>query len=225
MIRLNIVVEGQTEETFVRDVLGPHLLHFDIACFARCAQTGRKRGRRFKGGVVSYAQFRRDLVLWMKEDHKAEAHFSTMVDLYRLPQDFPGYSEGSGSGDVHQRVASLEACFAADVQHHLGQFVPHIQPHEFEALLLSRPALFTRRFPGREEDVQRLVGISASFPSPEDIDDDHPPSKRILAILRDYDKVADGPALAAAIGIDALREKCAHFSNWVATLENLSRTS
>ena len=73
--------------------------------------------------------------------------------------------------------------------------------------------------------MQRLVGISESFPSPEDIDDEEPPSKRILAVLPDYDKVADGPALAAAIGIKALRENCAHFSNWVATLENLSRTS
>ena len=225
MIRLNIVVEGQTEETFVRDVLGPHLLHSGVVCSARCAQTGRKRGRLFKGGVVSYAQFRRDLVLWMKEDQKPEAYFSTMVDLYRLPQDFPGYSDASAGGDVHCRVASLEACFGDDIQHHLGHFVPHIQPHEFEALLFCRPALFTRRFPGREEDVQRLVGISESFPSPEHIDDEDPPSKRILAVLPDYDKVADGPVLAAAIGIEALREKCEHFANWVATLEDLPHLS
>ena len=109
MIRLNIVVEGQTEETFVRGLLAPHLIGFGIAANARCVQTGRKRGRVFKGGVLSYAQLRRDLILWMKQDQARDAFFSTMVDLYHLPGDFPGYDAGRGAGDALGRVGQCHS--------------------------------------------------------------------------------------------------------------------
>jgi hypothetical protein len=46
LIHLNVVVEGQTEETFVRDVLAPYWGALGIFAVARCVQTGRKRGLR-----------------------------------------------------------------------------------------------------------------------------------------------------------------------------------
>ncbi|WP_211193646.1 DUF4276 family protein [Pyxidicoccus fallax] len=55
MIRLNIIVEGQTEETFVRDLLAPHLGERQVFVAARCVATGRRKERIFRGGLVSYA--------------------------------------------------------------------------------------------------------------------------------------------------------------------------
>jgi len=225
VIRLNLVVEGQTEEAFVRDVLAPHLASFGVWARARCAQTGRKRGIVYRGGITSYAKLRRDLALWMSEDQKPDAYFSTMVDLYRLPTDFPGYGAASRITDVQARVDALEKSFREDLAHPRGQFVPHIQPYEHEALLLARPDVFVYRFPGRDDAVAALCELVASCASPECINDEDPPSKRILSLLPDYDKRADGPPLAIEIGLPALRDRCPHFDQWLQHLEELSRTA
>ena len=59
MIRLNIVVEGLTEETFVRDVLAPYWGVKGIFAIARSVETSRKRGRVFRGGVQNYEKMQR----------------------------------------------------------------------------------------------------------------------------------------------------------------------
>jgi hypothetical protein len=223
VIRLHFVVEGQTEEAFVRDVLAPHLANAGVFCDPRCAQTGRKRGRAFKGGVLSYPQFQGDLSRWMREDQGSEAHFTTMVDLYRLPDDFPGYEDARSVRDGVERAIRLEACFGEAVAHHRGQFIPHIQPFEFEALLFAAPQAFAARFLDQEAEIEEMTSIPRSFPSPEHIDDAEPPSKRILTLLPGYDKVADGPVLAAEIGLDAMREQCEHFDQWIRRLEGLGQ--
>jgi hypothetical protein len=219
--RLNIVVEGQTEEAFVRDLLAPHLMGFGIATAVRCVQTGRKRGTIFRGGVLSYTKLRRDLALWMKEDQARDAFYSTLVDLYHLPEDFPGHEAASKASDPLHRVAALERSFCEDIAHHLGQFIPYIQAYEFEALLFSRPEAFAARFPGRADAAVVLRSVRAGFPSPEHIDDDNPPSKRIRSVLPDYDKVADGTILARSIGLATIRLACSHFDEWLRRLESI----
>ena len=76
-----MVVEGQTEEVFVNDLLAPELGACGIFIDAHRITTGRKHGRLHRGGWDSYAKLLRDLVLWMKQDQSAESRFSTMVDL------------------------------------------------------------------------------------------------------------------------------------------------
>lgn len=72
-------------------------------------------------------------------------------------------------------------------------------------------------------EVESLRRIRDEFPSPEEIDDADPPSKRIKATFPSYDKRADGPILAFEIGLEAIRRECAHFHEWLATLEELGR--
>ena len=43
MIRLHVVVEGSTEEGFVRDVLARHLAHHDVFADAHKVTTSRRR--------------------------------------------------------------------------------------------------------------------------------------------------------------------------------------
>jgi hypothetical protein len=219
--RLNLVVEGQTEEAFVRDVLGPHLLSSGIACAARCVVTARRRGRVFKGGLAGYQAFRKDLEIWMKQDQNPEAYFSMMADLYGLPDDFPGYHAASRVTDVHQRVALLEDALRDDLAHPVGHFLPYTQTHEFEALLFTRPQVFDLLFPDRPSRATSLAEMATAFRSPEHIDDENPPSKRILSVFPDYRKVTDGPILVAEIGLVALRENCLHFHEWLGALEAL----
>ena len=43
MIRLHITAEGQTEQTFAKRILTPHLARFDIVVDARCVLTGKDK--------------------------------------------------------------------------------------------------------------------------------------------------------------------------------------
>src|SRR5579885_3026387 len=94
--RLNILVEGQTEEAFVRDVLGPHLNSRSVFVACRRIETSRRREKStgqtfiFRGGLESYAKVKTDVLQWLKED--AGAFLTTMFDIYALPSDFPQYN-------------------------------------------------------------------------------------------------------------------------------------
>ncbi len=115
MIRLNIIVEGQTEETFVNKILRPHLSVFNVFVSARCVETGRKRGRIFRGGMISYLKAQKDIELWMKEDKGDDARFTTMFDFYRLPNDFPGFEEAKQKSDPYKKIEVIEEKLMADI--------------------------------------------------------------------------------------------------------------
>jgi hypothetical protein len=130
MIRLHAVVEGQTEETFVRDILAPEFGARAIFIDVHRITTGRRESRVFRGGITGYGQLKNDLVLWMKQDENPDAWFTTMVDLYALPPDFPDYDVCIRHHDPMQRVQCLEERLGQDLSHR--RFIPYVQMHEFE---------------------------------------------------------------------------------------------
>jgi hypothetical protein len=218
-MRLHFVVEGQTEETFVRDLLSPELAAQGIFCDVHRVTTGRRRAKVYRGGLLSFQHLRRDLELWMKQDSGPDSWFTTMVDLYRLPSDFPGIEESRGIADPLQKVEFLEERFSSDVNH--PRFVPYIQLHEFEALLFSEPRSFLLAFPSVSSELADLEAIRGAFKTPEHIDEgnDTSPSKRICRVLPQYVKPLSGPLIAKRIGLAKLRAECRHFNNWLKRLE------
>ena len=224
MIRLHAVVEGQTEETFVRDFLAPEFGTQGISMDAHRITTARRRLQVFRGGIVSYDQLKSDLVLWMKQDQRSDAWFTTMVDQYALPRDFPGYDFCIRHTDSIQRVECLEEHLHRDLSHR--RFIPYLQLHEFEALLFSEPNRFQVEFPESSAEIQRLAEIRSEFQSPAHIDDrpDLAPSKRILNILPDYRKPVAGPRIAAQIGLSKLRQECPHFNQWIGRIQSAAAT-
>ena len=218
-MRLHFVVEGQTEETFVRSLLAPELGAMGIYCDAHRVTTGRRRGKFYRGGLVSFAHLRRDLELWMNQDKASDSWFTTMVDLYRLPSDFPSLADSRRVTDPMKKVELLEQSFASDINH--PRFAAYVQLHEFEALLFSDPQSFSIAFPSIGDKVGKLQAIRSAFETPEHIDEreDHAPSKQILRILPEYDKPVSGPLIAKQIGLAKLRQECHHFDAWLARLE------
>lgn len=221
MVRLYAVVEGQTEETFVNHVLAPNLGARQV--FATCHRitTGRKRNQLHRGGISHYRQLKDDLVLWMKQDQGRDARFTTMVDLYRLPDDFPSYSECGRGGDPLLRVRCLEEKLSNDVGDY--RFIPYIQLHEFEALLFSEVGAFESVFPDQPKLTSALAEVVRQFSSPEHINEspDQSPSSRILQVIPDYVKPVAGILIAQKIGLATLRSKCTHFGDWIDRLEQL----
>ncbi len=154
MIRLHAVVEGQTEETFVNRILAPEFEAQGVSIDALQITTGRRGLYVYRGGIQSYNQLKNDLFLWMRQDQNPGAWFTTMVDFYALPKDFPGYRDCIARRDALEQVECLEEDLQADVSQ--PRFIPYLQLHEFEALLFSDIAKFEGVFPSEPEAIQKL---------------------------------------------------------------------
>lgn len=220
MKRIHVLVEGQTEETFVRNVLGPHLLVRHINVHVAILSTKRiKAGGKFRGGITSYSQVRREVRNLLADTGVAAV--TTMIDYYGLPDDFPGKTGLSQGGSCYQRAVYLEEAFKTEISHRL--FFPYLSLHEFEALLLVRPEEIGRALPGQPL-MNRLAEETAGFRSPEEVNDgpETHPAARIRQAAPSYQKRLHGPIIASRIGLDAIRSNCPHFAGWLERLEGLA---
>jgi hypothetical protein len=215
MTRIYVMVEGQTEETFVREVLYPHFLRVNKFVDPILVSTSPTH----KGGVTNYDKVKPQLIQQCREKHTA--YVTTMFDLYALPNNFPGKEDPTYQTlrIGHQKASYLEQALAADIGER--NFIPNLMVHEFEAILFSDVAHFS--FWTDESTVNRLKSIADDYPTPEDINDSPQtaPSKRILQLMPEYDKVVQGTVIAGDIGLDQIRAKCSHFGGWVQKLEQL----
>ncbi len=231
MIRLCAVVEGQTEEAFANRTIVPHLALQNVFGAIQLVENRRKATeRRFKGGIDSFSQIERHLLRWWKQERSSSCWFTTMFDLYALPSDFPGYSEAMRLDDPYERVERLEKAFFERISEQgCRHFVPYIQLHEFEALILSDPQKLGLEFLEHDRAIDTLIRDVEHFSGPELIDQepDSAPSKRIIKRIPEYEfrKASAGPVVASKIGLPALREKCPHFNQWLRALEALSHRS
>jgi len=219
-LRLYITVEGQTERQFADTVLKPHLANFAADVRSRVVVTNRKLGKR--GGILDFRRIETDLTRLLREDRTDAARFTTMLDLYALPAEFPGWPEARKKAQPLARVQTLEAA----LQGHIGdwRFTPYIQLHEFEALLYCDLSALTHRISGVERALKNLAQEVAHL-APEAINEGETtaPSKRLIRHVPIYEKskVRVGAPAAAAIGLPVLRQKCPHFGVWLARMETL----
>jgi hypothetical protein len=217
-----MIVEGQTEETFVRELLQEPLAYRGVYVQVRCVETRRRRSRVYRGGITSYAKAQGDMRRWLSEDKTA--YLTTMFDLYKLPADFPGFEQAKNLSDPYQKVAYLEDRLVADLAD--PRFIPYVQLHEFEGLLFSDVQAIDTilKVHHSRSQLTTLQRIRAQFKTPEAIDDGATTSasKRLQHLYTSYDKVLFGLRIAQRIGLDTLRQECPHFHNWVSKLEALS---
>src|SRR5882672_8362595 len=124
-----ILVEGQTEERFVKQVLGPHLAQSEFYLTPTLLTTKVvKNGPNFKGGVTSFEKFKADL-LRLFGGAGASGLVTTMLDCYRLPNDFPGMNSRPRPVDPVARVMHVENALAQFFQD--SRFLPFLSLHEF----------------------------------------------------------------------------------------------
>ncbi len=224
-VRLHITAEGQTEEKFVRRILQPQLAPMNIFVDARSVLTSRdkKAGKSYRGGLLSYEKAKKDIMDWIKQDNNPECRFSTMFDLYALPDDFPGAQEAKNIQDPYAKVDFLEKRLAEDIDHQ--GFIPYIQQFEFEALLFADLDKFALEYLEYDKAIEQLKHTLQSFKDNPELINDGPntaPSKRILAEIPEYSKVGSGVIITGMIGLDRIRSKCRHFNDWICRLEGLA---
>lgn len=227
VIRLNILVEGRTEETFVRDVLSPALFSAGIIATPRMPPTS-KFGR---GGGSSFLPWRRTVLHWLLQDQTA--YLTTMFDVYGLPSDFPRLQDSLEINDIYQRADFLETCFrdsiAAEAPNAQRRFVPYLQMHEFEGLLFTDLKEMEALEPDWSGYALKCTAEAARFATPEHVNNSvhTAPSKRLTKhfVSPCYIKPLHGVLAAQAIGLNRIRSQCKRFDAWLNCLIELSQTT
>ncbi len=227
MARVLVHVEGQTEETFVAEILRPHLVRKGFeSVSARLIGNSRLRDRR--GGICGWHTVRSGIVNHLRQDSGCIA--TTMVDYYGLPQTgekaWPGRADSIG--EAAKKAERVEEAIKADLCREMGEsfnplrFLPFVTMHEFEALLFSDCQRFAEGI-GREDLKDQLETIRRQFTSPEEINDspETAPSKRISKLVSGYEKPLLGPLAVLEIGLEKIRSQCPHFDAWLTHLERL----
>ena len=222
---LIVHVEGHTEESFVNEVLAPHLVGHGFAT-VRAGFIGGGQG-----GITSWTVAQRDIVSHLRDDPACIA--TTMVDYYGLPRTgaaaWPGRAEAAEL-PVGDKPEAIEERVAASVAEEMGaafdrnRFIPYVMMHEFEALLFSDCAAFARAI-DRPHLREALQEIRDAFDNPEEIDDspNSAPSRRVQSLVAGYQKPWMGTLAAIEVGLDAMRDACPHFGRWLNRLERSPR--
>lgn len=226
------LVEGFSEANLVRRLLAPHLAHRGVDMYAPMVTTrrDRKAGKVYKGGA-NFQHIRNDLERLVRQwRHDPDVWLTTLFDVYGLPSDFPRRDEGYAIQNHRTKARFLEERLAeVAAEMNAPRFVPHLALHEFETLLLANVPALETLFLDQEREIQALAGEIASFSDVEAINHTThgAPSQRIanhITVYRAYKANDQSGAINVleVVGIDQLRERCQHFSEWIAHLENLA---
>jgi hypothetical protein len=215
--KVYVLVEGQTEEGFVKNILRqemPEGLYLQPVIVAtKRVNTGGK----FKGGVPSYPKVREEVMRLLRDS--GAKMVTTMLDFYALPTTFPGRADPQGS-NAQARVLFVEENWDSDISN--PRFKAYLSLHEFEALLFCRPEEIAESFT-KPTILSALRQIRNNFPTREEINDDPAtaPSARLQNLFPRYSKPFFGSLIASRIGVNLMLQNCKHFATWVSFLRSL----
>jgi hypothetical protein len=225
-MNLFIYVEGQEEELFVNRVLRDHLRRFGVIVQKPLlAATSFRIGDEGEadvtvGGVTNYQAVRQDILDQFATGQIGAADvLTTLIDLYGLPQNFPGHEEAISQHLAGaEKAARIEEAWKADIGR--SNFSPYLQLHEFEALILTRPTVLKDFYPEHAAGIEQLRADCAPFHTPEEINERKAlsPSHRILDYVPTYRKI-DGFRHLQEIGMAELKAHCPRFKAWVERCE------
>lgn len=152
---------------------------------------------------------------------------TTFIDYYGIPDRFnyPQWQNSKAIVDKSKRMDFLEQAMMDGFDDNLKKrFIPYIQLHEFEGLLFNNLVSFESTFESNEfNNKTDLEKILNNFPNPELINE-HPdtaPSKRLMKLIKGYNKIVYGAILAENIGMHNLLQKSPRFNEWINKLENI----
>ncbi|KPC50408.1 DUF4276 family protein [Amantichitinum ursilacus] len=220
MIRLYVICEGQTEESFIKEVVAPTLYERQIYL---CPRLVGKPGH--QGGNVKIERIVTDARNLLAA---GDAWCTTFFDFYGLPNAFPGKAQAQQSGSPDDKADCVLNAMQAALTLELGEnamrrFIPYLQMYEFEGLLFSDPVALAQGT-GDTRLAAPFQRIRAQFSTPEWINDSPhtAPAKRIQALFPSYDKPLHGVLAAREAGLDRIRAECRRFDAWLSRIEALA---
>ena len=218
-----VIVEGQSEQSFLRSVLAPYL--GERSWYIRADLIGTSG---HKGGGVSFERFSKDVRNALKQIN--DTYISSMFDFFRLDSRWPGMDElerAACAGRTLDKVLLseiLERHTLNKLKEMFPQYtitsrvIPYFSFHEFEALLFSDVQKLSEGLGVQEQDLQRILDHYTGDPELINTDPSKAPSKVIEHMNPQYKKVLRGSLIAASIGVPKMQDKCSCFNSWVTRL-------
>lgn len=220
MIRIHVICEGQTEETFINEVLSE--VFYSKGMYLIPSLLG-KPGH--KGGNLKFDRLFLDVRARLLGD--STAYCTTFFDFYGLPNDFPGKAQADKHSTAEEKFEKITQALSQTLISKMGEkplqrFIPYVQMYEFEGLLFSDPEKFATSI-NHTHLVPEFQAIKESFNSPEEINNspNTAPSKRIKSLCPSYDKPVWGSLAAMEIGIEIISRECLLFNHWLQQLRAL----
>ena len=210
-----VLVEGQTELIFVRDLLACELGYKGVFVYPIII-----------GGDVKFQRVQRDIRNFLKQ--RSDTYVTTFVDYYGV-KEWPGVDaipQGATPNIIAQCVNEATQKRVSDLfpeQRTDRRFIPYMAIHEFEALLFSDSKILASKLNRTQEDIDAVL---TECGEPEAINNDPQtaPSKRLDHWANGrFRKTTLGISIAREIGIPKMREKCPLFNNWLERLESLAQ--
>ncbi len=211
------MVEGETEEAFVKQVLRPHLFAFGITI--EPAHLLNVKGNRWRSVQDSVRR------LLGRMGGGRDVVVTTLYDLYGIDRGGLGIADKLlAATQPRQKATIAENAMRAAVDD--DRFLAHVSLYELEALIFADLEQVVVMHPEWRAEIamlkQQVQGIE-----PEAINDrrETSPSHRLLSATAErYNKVIDGAAILKRIGVPALRTACPHFASWLDAVEGSRKT-
>lgn len=213
MRQVVILVEGQTEEKLVNEVLSPvasirGTYVTPVVVTTSATPTGAHHG----GGHWKHYHAKLQALLKASHWHRV----GLLLDYYQYPKGAPGreVATPSESLDSAGRQAGLMAALRAEYPD--PRFRPLVVLHEIEALVLAAidagqgDGLLPRQgLAELQQAITRAGGLERVNDGPSTA-----PSKRLEAADPGYMKTVIGPQLVSDAGLPAVLERCPTFTAW-----------
>ena len=192
-----VLVEGPTEQRFVKQILAPELASRVFLTPIILDKPGEK------GGDVKFARAKNDIGRHLKQ--RSDTWVTLLVDYYGIRNDWPGYFDAVSKLTGSQKEEVICRATAAEVNRlypelNTGKrFIPYFSMHEIEALYFSDPSVLADRLNVRQSLVEAILDECGS---PEQIDNSPltAPSKRLEALCPRFKKTTTGITIAGSIG-------------------------
>jgi hypothetical protein len=222
IVEIVAIVEGPTEQIFIRDIVTPFLAKKNIFLTPIILS---KPGQ--KGGDVKFTRAKNDFERHLKQ--RPDTYLTLFVDYYGIKKGWPGrdisvdenrmLSNSEKAKKVNdatmQEVSQLYNDFRPE-----KRFIPFIAMYEFEALLFSDSQILADKLQVSKEMIDNIL---SECREPENINDSpaNAPSKRLEALSDRFKKTTTGITVAKEIGLQKIRAKCPIFNEWLTKLEHL----
>jgi hypothetical protein len=161
------IVEGQTEQKFIKQILSPYLGERNVFIYSAIL---RKPGG--NGGDVKFSRVKNDIGDFLKQ--RSNTRVTLMLDYYGLRKDWPGYNISKRQPTHTQRHSVLMKATEAEVwrlfpeQNPQSRFIPYFSMHEIEALYFSDPMALAQSM---KIDQTKIDAILRECGEPEQIND------------------------------------------------------
>lgn len=221
-IEVVAIVEGPTEQIFIREILSPYLAENNIIITPIIIT---KPGQ--KGGDVKFSRAKNDIERHLKQ--RQDTYLTFFIDYYEIKQDWPGVDLNENERktlSVAQKAKRVNDSTTEKVNDLFGEyrsdkrFIPYIAMYEFEALLFSDSQILANKLNVAKSIIDAILN---DCQEPENINDspDTAPSKRLEQLSNRFKKTTTGIAIAKEIGVTKIRAQCPIFNAWLTQIENV----